>query len=119
MKLDIDTVLKLAKLAAEKCALTSTQPGFVTEQRGRKIKVRFSDLAAALEDLAAKDLVAVHRCKDCNNWSKAPRADLGACFPKDHGCSRAGSDFCSRNYEPRSEGRRDVDERVARLLSEE
>ena len=115
--IEISTILKLAKLAVDKYAQTSTQPGFITTQNGKKIKVRFEELSEILEDLSTKDLVAVHRCKDCDNWSKSPKGKTGVCFPKDHSCSRGAYDFCSRNYVPRSKERRAIDEAVTKLSS--
>lgn len=119
MKLELSTILRLAKLSVDKYAQSSTQPGFVTTQNGQKIKVRFSDLSAALEDLAGKDLEVVHRCKDCDNWTKSPKGKLGSCFPKNHTCGRGPDDYCSKHYTFRSAERRATDEAVAKLLSKE
>ena len=119
MTLELSTILKLAKLSVDKYAQSSTQPGFVTTQNGQKIKVRFSELSQALEDLAGKDLEVVHRCKDCDNWTKSPKGKMGSCFPKDHTCGRHPADYCSKHYKFRSTERRACDEAVAKLLSKE
>ena len=117
MTLELSTILKLAKLSVDKLAQSSTQPGFLTTQNGQKIKVRFSDLSAALEDLMGKDLEMVHRCKDCDNWHKPPKGKVGSCFPKEHTCGRGAQDYCSKHYTFRSAERRACDEAVARLSS--
>lgn len=119
MRLELPTILKLAKLSVDKLAQSSTQPGFLTTQNGQKIKVRFSELSAALEDLATKDLEVVHRCKDCDNWHKPPKGKVGSCFPKDHTCGRNSQDYCSKHYTFRSAERRATDEIVAKLSSKE
>ena len=119
MRLELSTILKLAKLSVDKLAQSSTQPGFLTTQNGQKIKVRFSELSAALEDLATKDLEVVHRCKDCDNWHKPPKGKMGSCFPKDHTCGRSSKDYCSKHYTFRSAERRATDEIVAKLSSKE
>ena len=119
MTLELDTILKLAKLSVDKLAQSSTQPGFLTTQNGQKIKVRFSELSAALEDLSHKDLEVVRRCKDCDNWHKPPKGKMGSCFPKEHTCGRMAQDYCSKHYTFRSAERRACDETVAKLLSKE
>lgn len=98
MRLEIATILKLAKLAVDKYSQSSTQPGFKTQQNGVEIKVRFSELSDALEELSQEDLVAVKRCKDCDNWHKSFKGRGGSCFPKEFSSTRQSQDFCSRNY---------------------
>lgn len=117
MTLELSTILKLAKLSVDKYSQSSTQPGFVTTQNGQKIKVRFSELSAALEDLSKKDLEVVRRCKDCDNWHRPPKGKIGSCFPKDHTCGRNSDDYCSKHYTFRSAERRACDEAVAKLSS--
>jgi hypothetical protein len=115
--MEIKTILKLAKLAVERYSQTNTQPGFITTENDKKIKVKFSELADALGNLLEKDLVVVRRCKDCDNWTCAPKAKMGSCFPKDFSCGRSPMDFCSYHYVYRSQEMRDIDEAVNRLLS--
>ena len=117
MTLELSTILKLAKLSVDKYSQSNTQPGFVTTQNGQKIKVRFSELSAALEDLSKKDLEVVRRCKDCDNWHKPPKGKIGSCFPKDRTCGRSSDDYCSKHYTFRSAERRAIDETVAKLSS--
>ena len=119
MKLEISTILKLAMLAVDRYSLTSKQPGFITVQNGKKIKVRFEELSHALGDLLDKDLAIVHRCKDCENWSSAPRTKRGVCFPKNFSCSRKSDDFCSYDYVYRSKERRERDEAIRRITQKE
>ena len=118
MRLEIPTILKLAKLAVDKYSQANTQPGFKTQQNGVELRVRFSELSAALEELSKKDLVEVRRCKDCDNWSKSFKGKAGACFPKDYTCSRNSSDFCSHNYVYRSKEKEERDDTINRLSSE-
>ena len=119
MSLEITTILKLAKAVVEKYTQTNTQPGLVIEQKGQKLKVRFTELIDALEDLSKKDVAVIRRCKDCNNWGCAPNSKEGSCFPKDITYWRKGNDYCSKNYIPRSEEMRKTDESVNKLLSKE
>lgn len=116
--IDISTVLKLAKLVVEKYAQQSTSPGFKTTQNGREIKVRFTELAEALKELSEKDLAIVRRCKDCDNFQKAPHAKTGYCFTKTYNKTRRPNDFCSGECVERSEESRRIDEAVNRLLQE-
>lgn len=112
MKLEISTVIRLAKIVVDKYAQNSTQPGFIITENDQKIKVKFADISAALEELSKKDLAVVRRCKDCNNWHKTPFSKKGSCFPKDHDCGRKPDDYCSSQYIERSEEMRSIDERV-------
>lgn len=119
MSLEISTILKLAMLAVDKYSLTSKQPGFITVQNGKKIKVRFEELSHALGDLLNKDLAIVRRCKDCENWSYAPKTKRGVCFPKEYSCTRKPEDFCSFDYVYRSKERRERDAAINRLTQKE
>ena len=119
VKIEINTILKLAKLAVEKYSQTSSQPGFITTQNGQKIKVKFSELADALGELMEKDLAIVRRCKDCDNFNKAPHHKVGNCFPKSYDRQRRPEDFCSKEYITRSIEMRNIDEAVTKLLSKE
>lgn len=119
MKLKTSTVLRLAKTAVKSYAQSTTQPGFVTEQDGQKIRVTFKELYHELSILESQDIVAVHRCKDCDNFAAAPRAKTGSCFPKSHSCGKKPTDYCSCDFTPRSEEKRKVDEAVTKLLSKE
>lgn len=118
-KFDIKITLKLAKIAVEKYSENTSSPGFVITQDGQKLKVKFTELIKALEELAEEDLVAVRRCRDCENWSSAPRAKKGVCFPKNYSCDRNPDDFCSHDYVCRSKERREIDGAVNRLLPKE
>ena len=118
-KFDIKTVLKLAKIAVEKYSENNSFSGFVIDQDGQKLKVKFPELIEALEELSEKDLAIVRRCRDCENFSKAPNAKEGHCFPKGSDFQRAARDFCSRHYIVRSPERRSVDEALNRLTQKE
>lgn len=115
--IEIKTAIKLAKLVVEKYSQTSSQPGFIITQNGQKIKVRFTELVEALEELSEKDLAIVCRCKDCENFYKSPAKKSGNCFPPEYDRQRCGNDFCSKQYIERSEKRRNIDEAVRKLSS--
>ena len=92
--MDILTVLKLARLTANKVAEERPTEVLKVKVGEEKLTVSLPELVKELDALIKQPAVCTHTCETCD-FIKFPEKGEAMCYPKNYTSWRKRADYCS------------------------